>query len=282
MEFRKIKKVLTEDATETVEKSENSNGLMTSYEAEQKAKKGSDEYREAILSAVRSENDAISEYDGILKMEEQTEDKELVKLFHDDIVHIRDEEKAHFQMLTEKLSKIPGFNTEKEIEAKKESVLTESISIKEDVTPNRTYSLDTILDVMDKVIPLTTETYDSISDLFIADEDEVEASKADEIIATVKERLGLSDLMVSIIEKNVNETQSPAEARIEDFNSDLDADILNIENTLASDEIRTLALYTRLVKIKDELKTMRNTYNGDKNTTWTVKDGITHNKKVIA
>ncbi len=273
MEFRKIKKVLTEDTTETVEKSENSNGLMTSYEAEEKAKKGSDEYRDAILSAVRSENDAISEYDGILKMEEQTEDKELVKLFHDDIIHIRDEEKAHFQMLTEKLSKIPGFDTEKELEVKKESV-----QLKEDVNQNRTYDVWDIDRVVQKYIDFTDETYDMISDLFYRADDEIDANEAQNIINQIKETLHVSDNIIIQIENELNNTISPAEKRIEEFKEDIDNDIYYIKDLIDEGKIHTQAAFERLIHLQVELEDLKNDYHGEKDIGWKREHHITGEK----
>ena len=152
MEFRKIKKeILTEKVIEReVEKEEASSDIMDTYEAQEKAKTAAVEYRDAILNAAKSESEAIEEYEGILKMEEQT-DKEIVDLFHETIVHIRDEEKAHFQMLTEALSKFPGFDVEKELEDAKSK--EEKESVKESVNSARTYSVWDVEDALWKMAP---------------------------------------------------------------------------------------------------------------------------------
>ena len=281
MEFRKIKKVLTEEVVETeVNKKESNSDVIDSYTAQEEAKTAAVEYRIAILNAAESENRAIEEYNGILKMEEQT-DKEIVDLFHDTIVHIRDEEKAHFQMLTEGLSKFPGFDVEKELENmkndEKESV-KESVDLKEDVASNRTYNVWDIDRVAQKYIDFTDETYDMISDLFYRVDDEVDASEAQSIINQIKETLHVSDNIITQIENELNNTISPAEKRIEEYREDLDNDIRLITQLLESDDIQTNAALERLNSVRVSLEELKNTYHGEKDIGWKREHSITGNK----
>jgi hypothetical protein len=275
MEFRKFKKqTLIEEVIET-----SNENLIDNCEAKEEVKNGNDIYREAILKAVAEEDDAINTYDAILKLEEQA-DKEAVDLFHDMIIHIKDEEKAHFQMLTEGLSKFPGFDVEKELEKAKqeESALVESVELKEEVAANRTYNVWDIDNAVQKYVDLTDSTYDQISDLFYRADDEIEAEEAQQIINTIKDTLHLTDNIVTLIENELNKTLSPAEERIEDFRSDIDADINTLKSILASDELHTYAASARLTSIIAQLDELKTSYHGEKDIGWKPENHITGTK----
>ena len=278
MEFRKItKQLLTEDAVEAqVDKEKSDSGIIDTYEAREEAKTASMEYREAILEAAQSESNAIEEYEGILKMEEQT-DKEIVDLFHDMITHIRDEEKAHFQMLTEGLSKFPGFDVEKELEKvkddKKESV-KESVNLTEEVAPNRTYNVWDIDKAAQKYIDFTDESYALIDNLFYRADDEIDAQEAQSIINTIKDTLHLTNTTVTAIENELNNTLSPAEKRVEEFREDIDSDINTLNNLIENNELQTYAANERLRSLIGQLNELKTAYHGEKDTGWRKENWI--------
>ena len=201
MEFRRIKKeILTEEVVEgEVGKEETNSDVMNSYEAQEEVRDGAVEYREAILRAAQSESSAIEEYETILKLEEQT-DEEIKNLFHDMIIHIRDEEKAHFQMLAEGLSKFPGFDVEEELEkAKQDEEIAESATLTEDVMSTRTYNVWDIDKAVQKYVTLSDEAYDQISDFFYRSDDEISAEEAQSMIDQIAKILRLSDDVIVLI-----------------------------------------------------------------------------------
>lgn len=277
MEFRKItKQLLTEKTDEAqVDKEKSNSELLNNYEAQEVAETAAVKYRDAILDAVGSESTAIEEYEGILKMEEQT-DKEIVDLFHDTIIHIRDEEKAHFQMLTEGLSKFPGFDVEKELEKTKEknNSAKESVSLTEAITTNRTYNIWDIDKAVQKYVNLTDESYDMINGLFYKADDEISAEEAQIIINEIKETLHLNDMTITAIENELNNTLSPAEERVEEFRDDIDYDINSIKNLLENQDIRTFAALTRLRSIISQLEDLKIAYKGEKETGWKPENQI--------
>lgn len=262
MEFRKIKKeILTEEVNSDV---------MDSYEAQEKAKTAAVEYRDAILGAAKSESTAIEEYEGILKMEEQT-DKEIVDLFHDTITHIRDEEKAHFQMLTEALSRFPGFDVEEELEhAKAEE---EKESVKESVNPARTYSVWDIEDALWKMAPEpipegTSDPLDLVRNApeYSSNTNEFSAEQAQKIINDAAGLYGWTEAQVATVEEILNKTTSPAEERISEFKDDIASDVYILQGLLDEENIVTEAAKEKIKQVIQYLNSLE--YNGNISTVW--------------
>lgn len=272
MEFRKIKKeILTEKVIEgEVEKEKANSGIMDTYEAQEKAKTAAVEYRDAILNAAKSESEAIEEYEGILKMEEQT-DKEIVDLFHETIVHVRDEEKAHFQMLTEALSKFPGFDIEKELEDAKSK--EEKGSVKESVNSARTYSVWDVEDALWKMAPEPipegiSDPLDLVRNApeYSNNTNEFSAQQAQEIINSAARLYSWTEAQVAIVEEILNKTTSPAEERISEFKDDVTSDIYQLQNLIDEEKITTEAAKEKIKQIIEYLNNLE--YNGNINTVW--------------
>lgn len=272
MEFRKIKKeILTEKVIEgEVEKEEASSDIMDTYEAQEKAKTAAVEYRDAILNAAKSESEAIEEYEGILKMEEQT-DKEIVDLFHETIIHIRDEEKAHFQMLTEALSKFPGFDVEKELEDAKSK--EEKESVKESVNSARTYSVWDVEDALWKMAPEPipegiSDPLDLVRNApeYSNNTNEFSAQQAQEIINSATRLYSWTEAQVATIEEILNKTTSPAEERISEFKDDVTSDIYQLQNLIDEEKITTEAAKEKIKQVIQYLNSLE--YNGNISTVW--------------
>jgi len=272
MEFRKIKKeILTEEVIEgEVEKEETSSDVMNSYEAQEEAKTAAVEYRNAILNAAESESNAIEEYEGILKMEEQT-DKEIVDLFHETIVHIKDEEKAHFQMLTEALSKFPGFDVEKELEDAKSK--EEKESVKESVNSARTYSVWDVEDALWKMAPEPipegiSDPLDLVRNApeYSNNTDEFSAEQAQKIINDAAALYSWTEAQVATVEEILNKTTSPAEERISEFKDDITSDIYQLQNLVDEEKITTEAAKEKIKQVIEYLNNLE--YNGNINTVW--------------
>ena len=273
MEFRRIKKeILTEEVVEgEVGKEETNSDVMNSYEAQEEVRDGAVEYREAILRAAQSESSAIEEYETILKLEEQT-NEEIKNLFHDMIIHIRDEEKAHFQMLAEGLSKFPGFDVEEELEkAKQDEEITESTTLTEDVMSTRTYNVWDIDKAVQKYVTLSDEAYDQISDFFYRSDDEISAEEAQSMIDQIAKILRLSDDVIVLIENELNATVSPAEERVYEFRDDINDDIAQLQQLLENEDIKTYAAYSKIASVIAYLKDLTDKYKGNKNTGWTIE-----------
>ena len=133
------------------------------------------QYVEAILKAIASETGAIVEYEQILAIESKISNKNLVNLFHDTLIDIKNEEIKHLAQLNEKVSQAPDLkekyadgveeaksgkdkeNDNEEDKTEEKELQTESVNLDENVPEDRTYDAENIAQLIARKYTLTDE-----------------------------------------------------------------------------------------------------------------------------
>lgn len=234
-----------------------------------------EQYKQAILKAIASETSAEVEYEQILQLEDKVS-KELVDLFHDTLVDIKNEEIKHLAQLTQKSSErldIAEYFQKGEEEAEtgkdteKEEV-KESVELKEMVKAGRTYSGLHVAQIIAKVLNMTDDQYwDDLLQLINEDE-EYEAEQVDNILTQLQKYYVISPEKLDTIENQIIATSDPKADRQEEFKSDIHSDISSIEDLI--EDATCIATKEKLREVINYLKELQ--YNGEKGIGWSKYD----------
>lgn len=267
-------------------------------------------YCQAILGAIASESKAYSEYDQILSLEDNVTRKELVNLFHDVLVDVRDEEMKHLAQLTSKISEVPEMkkayeagvkeadsgeeqsldNTENkedqdkdEVETKDKEEVKESVQVlTEAVQQNRTYDNYTVCQIIADTLGLNDKQYEILEKVFGFYEDEMLADEVDRALIELRNYFNISDSKVDQIENAIIASNDPITDRKNDFKDDIDSDISSIENVM--ENVYSIAAKEKLFDVIQYLKKLE--YNGEKEIGWSVNHsafgGKNPKKRIIA
>ena len=274
MHFIPKKKLLTETDANPLEV----NQIDLSYDKQ---------YVEAILKAIASETGAIVEYEQILSIESKISDKNLVNLFHDTLIDIKNEEIKHLAQLNEKVSQAPDLkekyadgveeaksgedkeNDNEEDKVEEKELQTESTELNENVPEDRTYDAENIAQLIASKYTLTDEQYEdiislldplSINELSAEDVDRGLAKVVDKYEFTPEEKEEIEQLIV-------NEANNPKGDRINEFKNDIQYDINSLKDLL--DEFNTYAAQQRVKKLIKELEEIE--YDGSSDIGWNPK-----------
>lgn len=244
-----------------------------------------EQYKQAIMGAISSETSACNEYDQILALEENVTTKSLVELFHDTLEDIKREEVKHLAQLTTQMSKVDTIkkafedgveeantgkdtenseitseentdeNKEKEDKTVKES-LTESVqAFEENVAENRLYNKDKVEYAIFQTVALDDRQQEEVYNMLDRFPQDMTAEEVDKYLWGVKINFGLEQGTIDAIENILINSKDPAVERQEDRNSDLDFDIMKIEDMV-------LTVYSQEAKDKlndviDYLKSLK-------------------------
>lgn len=239
--------------------------------------------QEAILAAIASETDAINQYMQISNLVFKSEDwlKNSVDSQLEDILN---EEKKHLAQLTTIASTFPsmkehwedGVNevkTGEDSENKEEVKESLTESLKEEVAKNRNYDIHQLCQVVGDILENEYEDYDDsdfemIETFFKVYEglDELTPEQVDLGIHDFVEHFNLSPELIPEIERQIMEKVSdPFENRREEFKSDVDLDVSQIESLI--DNCVTLSAKQKLKEVISYLQNIE--YNGeDSKATW--------------
>jgi len=244
-----------------------------------------EQYKQAIMGAISSETSACNEYDQILALEENVTTKSLVELFHDTLEDIKREEVKHLAQLTTQMSKVDTIkkafedgveeantgkdtenseitseentddNKEKEDKTVKES-LTESVqAFEENVAENRLYNKDKVEYAIFQTVALDDRQKEEVYNMLDRFPQDMTAEEVDKYLWGVKINFGLEQGTIEAIENILVNSKDPAVERQEDRNSDLDFDIMKIEDmvlTVYSQEAKD-----KLNEVIDYLKSLK-------------------------
>ena len=243
-----------------------------------------EQYKQAIMNAIASETSACNEYDQILALEDNITTKSLVDLFHDTLVDIKNEEVKHLAQLTTKMSEVdtikqafedgveeaktgedkeneeitseenPGKEENKEEDVKES--LTESVQqFEENIAENRLYNKDEIEKAIFDTVNLSSSQRVEVDDMLYEFPQDMTAEETDKALWGIKINFGLENATIEAIENILINSKDPAIERQEDRNSDLDFDIMKLEDLL-------LTVYSQEAKDKinetiDYLKSLK-------------------------
>ena len=235
-----------------------------------------EQYKQAIMGAISSETSACNEYDQILALEANVTTKSLVELFHDTIEDIKREEVKHLAQLTTQMSKVDtikkafedgveeansGKDTENsEITSKENKTVKESIkesvkAFEENVAENRLYNKDKVEYAIFQTVALDYKQKEEVYNMLDRFPQDMTAEEVDKYLWGIKINFGLEQGTIDAIENILINSKDPAVERQEDRNSDLDFDIMKIEDmvlTVYSQEAKD-----KLNEVIDYLKSLK-------------------------
>lgn len=243
-----------------------------------------EQYKQAIMSAISSETSACNEYDQILALEANVTTKSLVELFHDTIEDIKREEVKHLAQLTTQMSKVDTIkkafedgveeansgkdsenseikseenqdNTKKEDNTVKES-LTESVqAFEENVAENRLYNKDKVEYAIFQTVALDNRQKEEVYNMLDRFPQDMTAEEVDKYLWGIKINFGLEQGTIDAIENILINSKDPAVERQEDRNSDLDFDIMKIEDMILT--VYSQEAKDKLNEVIDYLKSLK-------------------------
>lgn len=190
-------------------------------------------YKQAILNAISSENSATLEYDQILDLEEKVKNKKLVDIFHNILIHLRDQEIEHAAELSLGMEQAdPNYKKIKASAEKDVSNLKESIEDKlEDNSEKDKYLFDS--NKVEIILEKNIENNDILDSILenIPRSSSLTASFVDYFISDKLKSYGASEEEISHIENQIVE-----QALIKDnlYNKDIET-LKSIINLLDSD-----------------------------------------------
>lgn len=246
-------------------------------------------YKQAILAIVGSEGNAYTEYDQVLALEKDVTDKNLVNIFHDMLIHFRDEEMGHASGIMSGIKQVPDMHdayiageeeakTGKDIEVNTEeddnrSIEKESVkeSIQEAVPNSRVYSSDTLIDFLANRLNVTDEEYDELLELIGSENRELQPQEVDAILS----QLDLTPEQLADIENTISQLEDPVATRKNDFNDDISYDVNLIEDLL--EKVSTVGAKEGLSELIAKLRGIE--YDGSADTGWRTDQSILYGSK---
>lgn len=243
-----IHKIKQQPLTEAVELQE---ADVNPLEVSVQDSSADEQYKQAILKAIASETSAEVEYEQILQLEDKVS-KDLVNLFHDTLVDIKNEEIKHLAQLTSKSSErsdIEEYFKKGQKEAETGEDIKESVELKEVVQKERMYSGLDIAQVVASVLDLNTKEYTFGLLEFIDEDKEYTPEEVDTVLATVQDNYGFDSNVLDIIENKLLTTYDPKVLRQSDFENDVYLDKSALEE---------LANKVNLPKVKEKLNEIIN------------------------
>lgn len=265
-----IHKIKQQPLTEAVELQE---ADVNPLEVSVQDSSADEQYKQAILKAIASETSAEVEYEQILQLEDKVS-KDLVDLFHDTLIDIKNEEIKHLAQLTSKSSErsdIAEYFKKGEEEAKsgedKEEV-KESVELQEDIKKGRTYSGIQVAQIIAKQLNMTDDQYWDVLLKIIDDDAELEPKEIDDALKELQKYFVISPEKLDSIENEIIATQDPKLLRKEEFASDIHSDISSIEDLI--ENVTCIATKEKLREVINYLESLK--YDGSKNIGWSTYD----------
>lgn len=241
-------------------------------------------YKQAILAIVGSEGNAYTEYDQVLALEKDVSDKNLVNIFHDMLVHFRDEEMGHASGIMSGIKQVPdmhdayvageeeaktGEDIKVDTEEDEESI--EKESVQEAVPGSRIYSSDTLIDFLANRLNVTDEEYDELLELIGSENRELQPQEVDTILS----QLDLTPEQLTDIENTISQLEDPVTTRKTEFSDDISYDINLIEDLI--EKVSTVGAKEGLSELITKLRGME--YDGSVDTGWRADQSILYGGK---